>query len=68
MKSTFLSFVIIGGIYLPIFLSKTYYDSVLKGITEGADVLQNSGIFNLNTLVISQIIIFFKLITFSIKM
>ena len=58
VKSIFLSLVIIGGIYLPIFLSKTYYDSVLKGITEGADVLQNSGIFNLNTLVISQIIIF----------
>jgi len=52
------SFAIISLIYLPVLNSSKYYDSVLRGITEGALVLQSTGVFSLDTLVISQIIIF----------
>jgi len=52
------SFVYISIFYGPILFNEFYYASVISGIREGSKVLQYSGIFNLNTLIISQTIIF----------
>ncbi len=57
-KLTGLSSVLVGLVYVPMTFNAYYSDSVLRGISEGARVLQFSGIFNLNTLIISEIIIF----------
>ena len=56
-KMSLSSLFLIGLIYFPMFVNPNYSESVIKGITEGANVLQFGGIFNLNTLIISEIII-----------
>tara|TARA_Y100000389_G_C17464508_1_gene524410 strand:- start:1697 stop:3553 length:1857 start_codon:yes stop_codon:yes gene_type:complete len=52
------SFFYIAIFYGPVVYNDFYYESVISGIKEGSKVLQYSGIFNLNTLIISQTIIF----------
>ena len=57
VKMLLSSLLLISLVYLPMITNPSYSKSVLKGITEGANVLQFGGIFNLNTLIISEIII-----------
>ena len=57
IKMTLSFLFLIGIIYFPMIMNPSYSESVVKGFTEGANVLQFGGIFNLNTLIISEIII-----------
>jgi len=56
-KMSLSSLFLISLFYFPMITNPSYSESVIKGITEGADVLQFAGIFDINTLIISEIII-----------
>lgn len=57
IKISLTSVFLIGLVYFPMITNTSYSESVINGITEGANVLQFAGIFDLNTLIISEIII-----------